>query len=88
MLKVAHHGSKTSSHQPFLERVRPTFAVISAGFRSPFGHPHPSVVKRLEQNGARVLRTDREGTISISTDAEKLFVSTYRHEQAAAPGRW
>ena len=88
VLKVAHHGSKTSSHQPFLERVRPTFAVISAGFRSPFGHPHPSVVKRLEQNGARVLRTDREGTISISTDAEKLFVSTYRHEQAAAPGRW
>ena len=48
VLKVAHHGSKTSSHQPFLERVRPTFAVISAGFRSPFGHPHPSVVKRLE----------------------------------------
>ena len=84
VLKVAHHGSKTSSHQPFLARVRPMFAVISAGFRSPFGHPHPSVVKRLEENGARVLRTDLEGTISISTDGERLFLSTYRQEQAAA----
>ena len=87
VLKVAHHGSKTSSHESFLERVRPSFAVISAGFRSPFGHPHASVLKRLTQSGATILRTDREGAISISTDGRRLFLNTYRREQAAGSGR-
>ena len=87
VLKVAHHGSKTSSHAPFLERVQPVFAIISAGFRNPFGHPHPSVLKRIEDSGARILRTDQEGAISVSTDGRRLSLETCRTDQLARLAR-
>lgn len=82
VLKVAHHGSKTSTQDLFLDRVAPTFAVISAGFRNPFGHPHPTVLERLRRRGVQVLRTDLEGMISVSTDGRRLQVSTFRRERA------
>jgi len=72
ILKVAHHGSKTSTQDVFLDRVAPTFAMISAGFRNPFGHPHPTVLERLQARGVQVLRTDLEGTVSVSTDGQRL----------------
>jgi competence protein ComEC len=81
VLKVAHHGSRTSSQPSFLERVRPAFAIISAGFQSPFGHPHPEVVERLHQGNAAILRTDREGLVTIASDGQRLFVSTFRRER-------
>ncbi len=82
VLKVAHHGSKTSTQDAFLDRVAPTFAVISAGFRNPFGHPHPTVLERLKQRGVQVLRTDLEGMVSVSTDGRRLQVRTFRRERA------
>ena len=82
VLKVAHHGSKTSTQDAFLDRVTPTFAVISAGFRNPFGHPHPTVLERLKQRGVEVLRTDVEGMVSVSSDGRRLQVRTFRSEQA------
>ena len=87
VLKVAHHGSKTSTQDVFLDRVAPTFAVISAGFRNPFGHPHPTVLERLRERGIRVLRTDREGLISISTNGRRFQVTTFRQDQVSRPSR-
>jgi competence protein ComEC len=76
VLKVAHHGSRTSSTEEFLSAVRPAFAVISAGFENSYGHPHPTVVQRLEEHHATVLRTDLDGLITIRTDGHRLTVET------------
>jgi competence protein ComEC len=65
ILKVGHHGSRTSTGQPFLEAVHPRISVISCGRHNPFGHPGASVIAALHRAGAQVYRTDREGTISI-----------------------
>jgi competence protein ComEC len=81
VLKVAHHGSRTSSQPSFLARVRPAFAVISAGFQNPFGHPHPEILERLHQGNTAILRTDREGLVTVASDGNRLFVSTFRREK-------
>jgi competence protein ComEC len=65
VLKVAHHGSRTSSTASFLEVSRPRLALISAGVRNIYHHPAPDVVERLEDHGARVLQTDRTGMIRV-----------------------
>ena len=67
-LKVAHHGSKTSTTDPFLSAAHPAFAAISVGRDNIFGHPSPEVTERLEAAGVRVYRTDRDGAITASTD--------------------
>lgn len=74
VLKVAHHGSRSSSGEGFLARVSPRLALVSAGARNPFGHPHPETLRRLASRGALVLRTDRDGTIRVATDGERVFV--------------
>ena len=76
VLKVGHHGSKTSTIQPFLDAVSPSIALISDGFENSFGHPHKDVLARLENRHAEVLRTDRDGLITIRTDGQHLFVDT------------
>jgi competence protein ComEC len=75
-LKVAHHGSKTSTTDPFLSAAHPAFAAISVGKDNLFGHPSPEVTGRLEAAGVRVYRTDRDGAITASTDGSTLKVST------------
>ena len=75
-LKVAHHGSKTSTSDPFLSAAHPAFAAISVGEDNLFGHPSPEVTGRLEAAGVRVYRTDRDGAITASTDGSTLNVST------------
>jgi competence protein ComEC len=70
VLKVAHHGSRTSSSPALLERWRPQIALISAGRGNTFGHPTPEVIERLEAVGARIYRTDRDGQITLETDSE------------------
>ncbi|MFO7247891.1 MAG: DNA internalization-related competence protein ComEC/Rec2 [Bacillota bacterium] len=65
VLKVAHHGSKTSTSEAWLSVVRPEWAVVSVGEQNRYGHPHPAVVERLGRHGARVLRTDRHGAIEV-----------------------
>ena len=64
ILKVAHHGSRTSSTEPFLRAVRPSLAVISVGENS-YGHPREEVINRLLRMNIDVRRTDREGTIEV-----------------------
>jgi len=88
VLKVPHHGSKTSANEFFLARATPWFALISAGYDNPYGHPHPDVLSRLAAGNARVLRTDREGLVTISTDGRRLSVSTYRWENQRRKPVW
>jgi competence protein ComEC len=68
VLKVGHHGSKTSSSERFLDAYAPTAAVVSAGQGNLFGHPAPVVIGRLSQRDIDVFRTDRDGAIVIETD--------------------
>ncbi len=68
ILKVGHHGSRTSSSTSFLDALRPHLALISAGRANPFGHPAPDVLSRLEQINSEIFRTDRDAAIIIETD--------------------
>lgn len=77
VLKVAHHGSRTSTTEQFLEAARPVHAIISDGPDNVFRHPHPDVVRRLEDRGVRVWRTDRDGLITVRTDGWKIEVSAH-----------
>lgn len=74
LLKVGHHGSRTSSSAPFLRAVSPGFALVSCGVRNRFGHPHPEALSRLAGTSALVLRTDRGGEIVWSTDGDDVWV--------------
>ncbi|TAJ99721.1 MAG: MBL fold metallo-hydrolase [Chloroflexota bacterium] len=65
ILKVAHHGSRTASTEPFLAATRPRVAIISSGRGNPYGHPAPATVARIEVGGTRVLRTDTNGTVEL-----------------------
>jgi competence protein ComEC len=78
VLKVAHHGSRTSSTEEFLSAVTPAFAVISDGFENSYGHPHPTVIERLQQHHTGILRTDQQGLITIRSDGRHLRVETFR----------
>jgi competence protein ComEC len=76
VLKVPHHGSRTSSTGPFLARVGPAAAVISAGHRNRFRHPHPETLERFRERAIAVFRTDRDGAVTITTDGRQIDVTT------------
>ena len=78
VLKVAHHGSSSSSTLSFLERVNPTHAMISVGARAMGRLPHPEVLRRFQDLGCRVYRTDRHGAMTVVTDGENIKVIPYR----------
>jgi len=77
LVKVPHHGSRTSSTQGFIDAVGAEYAVISVGRESPFGHPHKDVVERWRSSGASVMTTGERGMISVSTDGADLRVSSF-----------
>jgi competence protein ComEC len=77
VLKVGHHGSKNSTMPEFLDAVRPSIAIISAGENNPYGHPSPDLLARLQSAGARILRTDRNGAVQILTDGNALETRCY-----------
>jgi len=74
ILKIAHHGSKTSSHIGFLKSVNPQLAIISAGRDNKFGHPHQTVLDNLASLGIKVLRTDILGDINLISNGETFSV--------------
>ncbi len=77
LVKVAHHGSRTSSTQNFIDAAKAAYAIISVGKSSPFGHPHAEVLERWKSAGAKILTTGENGTISISTDGNDLRLEIY-----------
>ncbi|MET0390234.1 MAG: DNA internalization-related competence protein ComEC/Rec2 [Polyangiales bacterium] len=77
VLKVAHHGSRTSSSEAWLRAVRPELAVVSAGAVNPFGHPHPEVSERLRRHARQVINLgERGGTMVTIEPSGKLRIDT------------
>lgn len=86
LLKVPHHGGRFSSTLPFLQTVAPRLAVISVGATNDYGHPTPEALARLAQVGARVLRTDQDGEITVrSRDGQPWQVETAGGRTSLAP---
>lgn len=77
ILKVGHHGSKTSSSSEFLTAVKPQFAIISVGKYNSFNHPNPEVIDRLNALPTKILRTDINGAIIFTTDGDFLQIETF-----------
>jgi competence protein ComEC len=77
IVKVPHHGSRTSSTSRFVEALRPRLAVVSAGRANHFGHPVPEVLARYEAVGAEMFRTDRDGAVLVTTDGWSVSVESY-----------
>ncbi len=75
VLKVGHHGSRTSSYYPFISKVRPAYALISCGNYEKYHHPNKNVVDRLQHLGAKVWNTHKHGCLTVVTDGEKYEVS-------------
>jgi len=74
VLLVPHHGSRTSSSAEFLAAVHPSIAVVPVGYRNRFGHPNAEVMGRYSAANVRILRTDREGAITVDLSDGKLEV--------------
>ena len=87
-LKVPHHGSKTSSTEDFLARVRPTIAAVSVGENNPFNHPSPEAIARLAAEGARVFRTDRDGAITYLSNGTEAQISAFAQAKQIPHARY
>jgi competence protein ComEC len=77
VIKIAHHGSLTSSSADFVEAIRPRIAVVSVGRGNHFGHPAPEVLERYRSSGAEIFRTDQDGAVMVETDGTWLSVRTF-----------
>lgn len=76
VLKVGHHGSRTSTTKALLEEVNPKYAVISLGKGNSYGHPHKSTLELLDEFNVETYRTDQDGTIVISTEGSGVTIKT------------
>jgi competence protein ComEC len=81
VLKVAHHGSRTSTSAGFLDDFVPRVALVSAGRSNLFGHPALDVTTRLTRAGAALFRTDRDGAVRVETDGRDVRVETMAGER-------
>lgn len=77
VLKVPHHGSRTSSTKLLLDRVQPKHALFGMGRGNTFGFPHPSVLARYQKRNIRIWRTDQHGMIAIQTDGKSLQIKPF-----------
>jgi len=76
VLKIGHHGSDTSSGDDFLDMVNPKYAVISAGVDNKYGHPHRSILDKINNKGIKLYRTDLQGSIIAFSDGKDLTFTT------------
>lgn len=87
ILKVGHHGSRTSSSRAFLTLVKPEVAIYSAGKGNPYGHPHAETIAALSAIGAKIYGTDVNGTVVVTTDGSTYkVVASKQGPRAALPG--
>ncbi|MDE6318910.1 MAG: hypothetical protein K2M22_04260, partial [Lachnospiraceae bacterium] len=77
LLKVAHHGSKNSTTEKFLDLIRPKIAVISAGRNNSYGHPHRETMERLAGQDCRIYQTPESGAVTIRIRRGKVRVEGY-----------
>ena len=70
VVKVPHHGAATSSTQAFVDAVGASAAIVSVGAENSFGHPDDTALQRWDEAGAAVYRTDRDGSLLISSDGD------------------
>jgi competence protein ComEC len=78
LIKVPHHGSNSSSSEPFLSRTRPEIGVVTVGSRNRYHHPSPEVVERYQAAGTRLFRTDLDGALFVTVDKGGLIVKSWR----------
>ena len=87
LLKVAHHGSRTATTQPFVDAVRPRVAVASAGAGNPYGHPTKQTLERLRAAGAQVYRTDRDGSVTATFTRDGMTIGAEGARRADGSSR-
>lgn len=80
VLKVGHHGARSSSGEEFLEAVRPNVAVIQVG-RNSFGHPSAQTLERLEDNGSLIYRTDLHGAVTVRIKGDRFWVTPFKKQE-------
>ena len=85
VVKIAHHGSLTSSSEEFVTALHPQVAIVSAGRSNHFGHPAPEVLERYRSAGAEVFRTDQDGAVIVDTDGRSLRVATFTGRRLSLP---
>ncbi len=78
LIKIPHHGSKGSLSPEFYQSMQPKYAVISVGADNPFGHPHPLVLESLAEERVKVLRTDRDGAVTVNSNGLDISVNSQR----------
>jgi competence protein ComEC len=93
LIKVPHHGSKSSISAPFLSRTRPEIGIVTVGSRNRYGHPAPEVVERYDAAGTRLFRTDLDGALTVTVDKGGLIVKSWRTRmlqriEVADPASW
>lgn len=76
VIKIGHHGSDTSSKESFIKKVNPKYVIISVGKDNPYKHPNEAILNCWQENGAEIFRTDIDGNITITTNGEKLFITS------------
>ncbi|MBI2337101.1 MAG: DNA internalization-related competence protein ComEC/Rec2 [Deltaproteobacteria bacterium] len=87
ILKIPHHGSKTSSLESFLDQVNPQIALLSVGENNPYHLPNRKIMERYQSKGIKILRTDQNGEITLKTDGEKIYYNTFNGDQGIVPIR-
>jgi len=81
ILKVAHHGSKTSTSKKFLNKVNPDIAIIQVGEDNQYGHPDSEVVNKLKEKNINIYRNDKDGDILVKTDGESYIVKPFEKQE-------
>lgn len=79
-MKCAHHGSKNSTPDRMLDRIKPVCAFISAGVDNKYGHPHKELTERLERAGTRIYTTKEEGAVRMDVNGNKVIITRFLQE--------
>lgn len=76
VLKIGHHGSEYSTNDNFLNKVNPDYAIISVGENNSYGHPHSTILNKLNERNIEIHRTDKEGTVVVTSDGNNISITS------------